>query len=167
MNYKSILFFLGLNCLIITCFSILNILYSLYFDFIIDINSYLITLIISALIGGSFIFLGKNENKNISLTEQILFILLSFIFIPVLISIPYYLSIYNSMNYKSLQYEPLKSILDLTENKQDSIVFFLKDEIKSKMNNYYFYDEKNKDIFINQLIICIKKSDLDSDSIRN
>ena len=64
------------------------------------------------------------------------------------------------MNYTSLQYEPLKSILDLTENKQDSIVFFLKDEIKSKMNNYYFYDEKNKDIFINQLVICIKKSDL-------
>ena len=64
------------------------------------------------------------------------------------------------MNYKSLQYEPLKSILDLTENKQDSIVFFLKDEIKSKMNNYYFFDEKNKDIFINQLVICIKKSDL-------
>ena len=64
------------------------------------------------------------------------------------------------MNYKSLQYEPLKSILDLTENKQDSIVFFLKDEIKSKMNNYYFYDEKNKDTFINQLVICIKKSDL-------
>ena len=67
------------------------------------------------------------------------------------------------MNYKSLQYEPLKSILDLTENKQDSIVFFLKDEIKSKMNNYYFYEDKNKDIFINQLVICIKKSDLSLD----
>ena len=70
---------------------------------------------------------------------------------------------YTSLKYESLQYEPLKSILDLTDNKQDSIVFFLKDEIKSKMNNYYFYDEKNKDIFINQLIICIKKSDLSLD----
>jgi len=70
---------------------------------------------------------------------------------------------YESLKYNPLQYEPLKSILDLTENKQDSIVFFLKDEIKSKMNNYYFYDEKNKDIFINQLVICIKKSDLTLD----
>ena len=70
---------------------------------------------------------------------------------------------YTSLKYEPLQYEPLKSILDLTENKQDSIVFFLKDEIKSKMNNYYFYDEKNKDIFINQLVICIKKSDLSLD----
>ena len=59
-----------------------------------------------------------------------------------------------------MNYEPLKSILDLTDNKQNSIIFFLKDEIKSKMNNYYFYEEKNNDIFINQLIICIKKSDL-------
>ena len=67
---------------------------------------------------------------------------------------------YQSLKYESLQYEPLKSILDLTENKQDSIVFFLNDEIKSKMNNYFFYEETNKDIFINQLVICIKKSDL-------
>jgi len=70
---------------------------------------------------------------------------------------------YQSLKYESLQYEPLKSILDLTDNKQDSIVFFLNDEIKSKMNNYYYYDEKNKDIFINQLIISIKKSDLSLD----
>jgi len=67
------------------------------------------------------------------------------------------------MEFKPLKYDPLKSILDLTDNKQDSIVFFLKDEIKSKMNNYYFYEEKNKDIFINQLVICIKKSDLSLD----
>jgi hypothetical protein len=62
-----------------------------------------------------------------------------------------------------MNYEPLKSILDLTDNKQNSIIFFLKDEIKSKMNNYYFYQEKDKDIFINQLIICIKKSNLSLD----
>ena len=41
--------------------------------------------------------------------------------------------------------EPLKSILDITDNKQDSIVFFLSDEIKSKMNNYYLYEEQNKE----------------------
>jgi len=67
------------------------------------------------------------------------------------------------MEFKPLKYEPLKSILDLTDNKQDSIVFFLKDEIKSKMNNYYLYEEKNNDIFLNQLIICIKRCDLSLD----
>ena len=59
--------------------------------------------------------------------------------------------------------EPLKTILDLTNNKQNSIVFFLNDNIKSKLNNYYYYEEKNKDIFINQHIICIKKNDLSLD----
>ena len=95
MNYKSILFFLGINSLIISFFSILNILYLIYFDFILDQNSYLVTLIISLVIGSSFCYLGRHFNKNISLTNQIIFILLSFFLIPLLISIPYFLSIYN------------------------------------------------------------------------
>jgi len=56
--------------------------------------------------------------------------------------------------------EPLKTILDLTNNKQDSIVFFLSDNVKSQLNNYYLYDKQNKDIFINQYIICVKKNNL-------
>ena len=42
-----------------------------------------------------FHFVGRNYKKDINLTDQIIFILLSFIFIPCLIAIPYYLSIYN------------------------------------------------------------------------
>ena len=56
--------------------------------------------------------------------------------------------------------EPLKYILELSNNQQDSIVFFLNDDIKLKLNNYYLYEKKNKDIFINQFIICIKKNNL-------
>ena len=48
MNCKSILFFLGINSLIVSFFSILNILYSIYFDFVLDQNSYLVTFIIAA-----------------------------------------------------------------------------------------------------------------------
>ena len=95
MNYKGILFFLGVFTLILSLFSFVNIFYSVYFDFIISLNSYLITFSISFLLGIFFYFLGKNYSKDISLTDQIIFILLSFILIPVLISIPYYLSIYN------------------------------------------------------------------------
>ena len=50
MNYKSILFFLGIYSFLVSCFAILNILYSIYFDYILGLNSYLITFIISALI---------------------------------------------------------------------------------------------------------------------
>ncbi len=95
MNYKSVLFFLGIYSLLVSFFSILNILYSIYFDFVLDLNSYSITFIISLAIGSLFCYAGRNFSKTISLTEQIIFILLSFFLIPLLISIPYFFSIYN------------------------------------------------------------------------
>tara|TARA_Y100000590_G_C15716067_1_gene1011945 strand:- start:1514 stop:2935 length:1422 start_codon:yes stop_codon:yes gene_type:complete len=94
MNYKNIIYFLGVYSFIISAFSILNILYSFYFDFFLGLNSYLLTFIISILIGLLFCFIGYKNHQNISLSEQILFILLSFLFLPLLISIPYYSSIY-------------------------------------------------------------------------
>ena len=95
MNYKSILFFLGINSLFVSFLSILNILYSIYFDFILDLNSYLITLVISLTIGSFFWYIGRNSSKNVSLVDQITFIVLSFLFLPLLLSIPYFFSIYN------------------------------------------------------------------------
>ena len=95
MNYKSILFFLGINSLLVSFLSILNILYSIYFDFFIDFNSYSITLIISLTIGILSTYIGYKYSKNITLTDQITFILLGYFFIPLLLCIPYFLSIYN------------------------------------------------------------------------
>jgi len=95
MNYKSIFFFLGIFSIIISFFAVFNILYAVYFNFIIDLNSYLITFVISILIGSIFSYIGKNHSKDITISEQIIFIVSSFIFIPLLISIPYYFSIYN------------------------------------------------------------------------
>ena len=95
MNYKSTLFFLGFFSLLISIFSILNILYSIYLDFLLDINSYLITFLISLFIGFLFCYVGRNSIKNITLFDQVIFIVSSFILLPLLISIPYFLSIYN------------------------------------------------------------------------
>ena len=95
MNYKGILFFLGIYSLLVSFLSILNIFYSIYFDFIIGLNAYLITFIVSLSIGLLFYYIGRNYRKNIVLTDQIAFILFSFILIPFLICIPYVLSLYN------------------------------------------------------------------------
>ena len=95
MNYKSILFFFGIFSLLISLFSVLNILYSIYFDFIIDLNSYLITFLISLAIGYIFCYVGRHHSKNFTLIDQIIFIVLIFFFVPLLISIPYFFSIYN------------------------------------------------------------------------
>ena len=89
MNYKSVLFFLGIYSLFVSFFSILNILYSIYFDFILDLNSYSITFIVSLVIGSLFCYVGSRFSKNISLIDQITFIVLSFVLIPLLISILY------------------------------------------------------------------------------
>ena len=95
MNYKSILFFLGIYSLLVSIFSILNIFYSIYFDFAIGLNSYLLTFSISLIFGLLFYYLGYNHSKDISLIDQIISIILIFIFIPSLIAIPYYYSIYD------------------------------------------------------------------------
>ena len=95
MNYKAILFFLGIYSLLVAFFSILNILYLIYFDFIIGLYPYLLTFVIYSFIGFLFYYLGRHHSKYITLTDQIISIILSFIVIPILISIPYLLSSYD------------------------------------------------------------------------
>ena len=109
MNYKGILFFLGIYSLFISFFSVLNILYSFYFNFVIGLSSYIYTLEISIIIGLLFCYLGYGHHKNISLIEQILFIILSFLFIPLLISIPFFLSIYD-INFINSYFEAVSGI---------------------------------------------------------
>ena len=58
----SILFFFGVYSLFISFFSILNILYSIYFSFVLDLNSYIVTLIISFLFGIFFCYLGPVDH---------------------------------------------------------------------------------------------------------
>ena len=122
MNYRGILFFLGIYSLFISFFSILNIFYSIYFNFILDLNSYIISLIISLIVGSSFCFVGRGHNRNISLSDQIILIILSFIFIPLLISVPYFLSIYN-IGFLNSYFESVSGItatgFSIIENIQD------------------------------------------------
>tara|TARA_Y100001960_G_scaffold323321_1_gene401550 strand:+ start:40 stop:1461 length:1422 start_codon:yes stop_codon:yes gene_type:complete len=95
MNYKSILFFLGIFLLLFSIFSILNVLYSIYFDVAVGLNLYLIVFFIFLFLGALFCYIGRNFKKDITLIDQIIFIILGFTFIPLIISIPYYFSIYN------------------------------------------------------------------------
>ena len=106
MNYKGILFFLGIYSLFISFLSILNILYSIYFDFILDVNSYVISLASSLIAGSFFCLLGYKNKQHFSLTDQILLIVLSFIFIPILISFPYYFSSYD-LNFLDSYFESI------------------------------------------------------------
>ncbi len=92
MNYKSISFYLGLFCFPVSLLAFLNILYSSYFDYFLSIESYFITLIISLFFGLGFYFFGKNSVKKISFIDQLILILMVYLVIGFLISVPFYLS---------------------------------------------------------------------------
>ena len=94
MNFKGISYYLSLFCWPISILSILNILYSSYFDHYLNLNSYLITLVTSLAFAFIFYFIGKNAKKNIKFYEQVFLIFLVYFFVSLLISIPYYFSYY-------------------------------------------------------------------------
>ena len=106
MNYRGIFYYLGIFATLISIFSFLNILYSIYFNSVINLNSYIFSLCISLLLSILFLLIGKNSNKNISPSDQLILILVTFIFIPILISIPYLLS-NNDMNFIDSYFESI------------------------------------------------------------
>ncbi len=79
---------------LISVFCFFNILYSYYFNLYLNIDVYLYTLLIALLPNISF-FIKKKEVLRISIYFKILTVILGYFILPFLISLPYYLSIYN------------------------------------------------------------------------
>ncbi len=102
MNIKGIFYYLGLFCLPVSFFSFLNILYSSYFNYFLNTDSYLITLVISLGLGLIFYFVGLKYSKKINFHEQIILVILIYFFSSLLISIPYYFSNYQITMINSL-----------------------------------------------------------------
>ena len=92
MDIRSISFYLSLFCFPIGVLAFINILYSSYFDFFLSIESYLITMLISLTLGIFLFLYGKKSEKKIDFINQLILILLVYIIIGFLISIPFYLS---------------------------------------------------------------------------
>ena len=84
MNFKGILFYLGIYSFVVGFFAILNILYSLYFNFLLDLKSYFYCLAISFSIGIILSFIGKKFSKNLNLYDQLFLAIIGFFFIPLL-----------------------------------------------------------------------------------
>ena len=94
MNYKAILFYLGLFIFPLSGLSFLSILYSTYFDYFLSIESYTITFFLTLVTGIFFYYYGKTSVKKISFYEQLLLIIFVYSFSSFFISLPYYLSNY-------------------------------------------------------------------------
>jgi len=94
INYKGISYYLGLFCFPISLLAFFNILFSSYFNYFLNLNSYVITLGLSLVIGSIFYLFGNKTNKKIDFQEQLILVILIYLTISLLISAPYYLSNY-------------------------------------------------------------------------
>ncbi len=94
MNLKGISYYLSLFCFPISILAFINILYSSYFDYFLSLNSYLITLFLSLIIGLSLLLFSKNSDKKITFIDQLVLIILVYLLISILIALPFYLSNY-------------------------------------------------------------------------
>ena len=88
------LVYLSFFCWIISILSFFNIIYSYYFNYYLNLNTYVITLILSFLLGLFFYFKKDLQKKN-TIFQKIVMVLLGYFLFPLLISIPFYFSIYN------------------------------------------------------------------------
>ncbi len=93
--------YLSFFFILISIFSFLNIIYSYYFNLYLNLNTYYFSLIISAVIGIIFYKIKTNLKKP-SIFEKILTVLLGYFLMPLILSIPFYLSIYNLSFLNSL-----------------------------------------------------------------
>ena len=90
LQIRYLSFFLGL----VSILSFFNIIYSYYLNLYLNLNTYYISLILSLIISILFYKI-KVPKKKPSIFEKILTVFLGYILIPLILSIPFYFSIYN------------------------------------------------------------------------
>ena len=93
MSYFSLIY-LGIFSLVIFVLSFFNIIYSYYFNLYLNIDSYVYSLILSLFIGLLFLF-KKKDTYKISIYHKILTVISGYFLLPLILSIPFFLSIYN------------------------------------------------------------------------
>ena len=86
--------YLSFFFILISFFSFLNIIYSYYFKLYLNLNTYYFSLIVSAVIG-LFFYKIKSSKKKSTIFEKILTVLFGYLLMPLVLSIPFYFSIYN------------------------------------------------------------------------
>ena len=80
---------------IVSILALFNIAYSYYLNLYLNLNTYIFTFIVSILLTILFYYSKNNDEKKVTIYDKILTILLGYFLLPLVISIPFYFSIYN------------------------------------------------------------------------
>ena len=86
--------YLSFFFILISVFSFFNIIHSYYFNLFLNLNTYYLSLISSLIIGIVF-YKVKEINSKPTVFEKILTVLLGYVLLPIILSLPFYFSIYN------------------------------------------------------------------------
>ncbi len=90
LQIKYLSFFFGL----ISILSFFNIIYSYYFNLYLNLDTYYLSLFLSSILA-ILLYKLKISPKKTSIFQKILTVFLGYILLPLILSIPFYLSIYN------------------------------------------------------------------------
>jgi len=93
MSYFSLIY-LGIFSLVISVLSFFNIIYSYYFNLYLNLDSYIYTLLLSLTLGSIFL-IKKKDNYKTSIYHKIVTVISGYFILPIIISVPFYFSIYN------------------------------------------------------------------------
>ena len=94
MKIFSLKYF-GIFLLIISFFAFFNIVYSYYFNLLNHLGNYILIFGITLIIGSLSLILKKYKFEKINLFDRILIVLIGYLILPTIISIPYYFSMPN------------------------------------------------------------------------
>ena len=94
MKYLKLIY-LCIFSAIISVLAFFNIIYSYYLNLYLNLDTYIYTFYISLFFAVIFYLVKSNDQKKTTIYEKILTILLGYFFLPLIISIPFYFSIYN------------------------------------------------------------------------
>ena len=94
MNYFKLIY-LSVFCGLISILSFFNIIYSYYFNLYLNLNTYFYTFIVSLILTVLFYYIKSKNEKKTTIYEKIITIIFGYFLLPLIISIPFYLSIYN------------------------------------------------------------------------
>tara|TARA_B110000914_G_scaffold214529_1_gene217489 strand:- start:10 stop:1419 length:1410 start_codon:yes stop_codon:yes gene_type:complete len=94
MKYLKLIY-LSIFSAIISVLAFFNIIYSYYLNLYLNLDTYIYTFFISLFFAIIFYLIKSNDQKKTTIYEKILTILLGYFFLPLIISIPFYFSIYN------------------------------------------------------------------------
>jgi len=105
MNYIKLIY-LSIFCGIISILSFFNIVYSYYLNLYLNLNTYIYTFVLSFFLMVLFYISKSKDEKKTTIYEKILTILFGYFFLPLIISIPFYFSIYN-LNFINSYFEAI------------------------------------------------------------